>query len=399
MVQTLNVLIVDDELGMRLGAARALKDFRVNLPDIPTDVVFETQLAASGEEAMEMIRASPPDLLLLDHKLPGISGLDVLDNLIAQKVPDFCGLVIMITAYASLETAVTAIKRGAYDFLAKPFTPSELKALVRKASQSLVLTRQARRLALEKRQVRFQFVTVLAHELKAPLSAIEGYLQIIKDRSAGEDPLAYDHMLDRSLIRLRSMRKLIEDLLDLTRIESGAKRRELVQLDLRDVAQACLDMFAVEAAARDVKLHLHHEGPVKILADRGEMEILLNNLVSNAVKYNRPGGKVDVTLGAAGDIITITVADTGIGMSEEEVARLFNDFVRIKNDQTRNILGSGLGLSIVKKVAQLYGGDATAVSTHGAGSIFTVTLNTREPQTPASESADHAPAAKVAPPG
>lgn len=385
MVQTLKVLIVDDELGMRLGAARALKDFRVNLPDIPTEVIFETQLAASGEEAMDLINTSPPDLLLLDHKLPGISGLDVLDNLVAQKAPDFSGLIIMITAYASLETAVTAIKRGAYDFLAKPFTPSELKALVRKASQSLVLTRQARRLAQEKRQVRFQFVTVLAHELKAPLSAIEGYLQIIKDRSAGEDPLAYDHMLDRSLIRLRSMRKLIEDLLDLTRIESGAKRRELAQLDLRDVAQACLDMFAVEAAARDVKLNLHHEGPIKLLADRGEMEILLNNLVSNAVKYNRPGGKIDVTLQAPGELITITVADTGIGMSEEEVSRLFNDFVRIKNDQTRNILGSGLGLSIVKKVAQLYGGDATAVSTHGAGSTFTVTLNPSQQQAPTSE--------------
>jgi signal transduction histidine kinase len=112
------------------------------------------------------------------------------------------------------------------------------------------------------------------------------------------------------------------------------------------------------------------------VADRSELEIILNNLVSNAVKYNRDGGRVDVTLEPAVDGYgwRIRVADTGIGMKPEDAARLFQEFVRIKNDQTRNIAGTGLGLSIVRKLAQLYGGEATVESTHGVGSTFTVTL-------------------------
>ena len=113
-------------------------------------------------------------------------------------------------------------------------------------------------------------------------------------------------------------------------------------------------------------------------ADRGEIEIILNNLVSNAVKYNRDGGRVDVTLAREGPAVTIRVADTGIGMTQEEAAKLFADFVRIKNAKTRNILGSGLGLSTVKKLAMLYHGDVRVESQPGVGSTFTVVL--REPK-------------------
>ncbi|HNR33688.1 MAG TPA: ATP-binding protein, partial [Candidatus Hydrogenedentes bacterium] len=102
--------------------------------------------------------------------------------------------------------------------------------------------------------------------------------------------------------------------------------------------------------------------------------IILNNLVSNAVKYNRDGGSVEVKIGEADDTVMVSVSDTGIGMSEEECAKIFNDFVRIKNRKTRDILGSGLGLSIVKKLAVAYGGDATVISRPDVGSTFTVTL-------------------------
>ncbi|MBN2210693.1 MAG: sensor histidine kinase, partial [Sedimentisphaerales bacterium] len=114
--------------------------------------------------------------------------------------------------------------------------------------------------------------------------------------------------------------------------------------------------------------------------DVGELEIIFNNLVSNAVKYNRDGGKIDVTITPTGKGVTITVADTGIGMTTQESARLFQDFVRIKNRQTRTILGSGLGLSIVKKIAQLYHGDVSVASEPEVGSTFVVTLQNHESQ-------------------
>jgi two-component system, sensor histidine kinase and response regulator len=371
----LHVLVVDDERGMRMGVARALRQFTVSLPNAEEDVRFSVAQAATGQEALDMIGARQPEILLLDYKLPDFTGLDVLQQLGAAS-DDM--LTIMITAFASLETAIAATKRGAYDFLAKPFTPEELRGTVRKAVKHVLLQRQARQLAEEKHQVRFQFISVLAHELKAPLGAIEGYLRIISGRTAGNDLATYDHMLDRSLIRLEGMRKLILDLLDMTRIESGKKQRELAPVDIAAMANESVETFSPQAVAQEVTMQLHTSGPVVITADRGEIEIILNNLVSNAIKYNRQGGHVDITVAAEHDTVKLTVADTGIGMSQEEAGKLFQEFTRIKNSKTRHILGTGLGLSILKKLVLLYGGEVTVASEPERGTTFTVTLKETE---------------------
>ncbi len=367
----LNVLVVDDEYGMRRGAERALRDIVLHLPDINGEVRFEIRTAATGKELEEKLAAGPTDILLLDHKLPDITGLEILDR-IGKSSLDL--LTIMITAYASLETAVSATRRGAYDFLAKPFTPEELRGAVRKAARHLLLQRQARRLAEEKRQVRFQFTSVLAHEMKSPISAIEGYLQMVKERSIGNSLESYDHMLDRCLIRIEGMRKLIADLLDLTSIESGQRQRSLATVDLADVVRGTVENVKGEAQKRDISIDLEVPDGLMLQADRTEIEMILNNLVSNAVKYNRDHGGVRVSASFIGDEIQIQVQDTGIGMTPEESIRLFNDFSRIKNDKTRHILGSGLGLSTVKKLAMLYEGDVTVKSQPDVGSTFTVRL-------------------------
>ena len=240
-----------------------------------------------------MLAAAPPDLLLLDMKMPGMSGLDVLREIRERRVEV---LTVMITAYATLETAIEATKSGAHDFLPKPFTPEDLRVAVRRAVRHLLVQREARRLAQEKRQVRFQFISVLGHELKAPLAAVEGFLQILKDGSAGSDPAVIASVIDRALARTEGMRKLIVDLLNLTRIESGQKRRELVQADLRAAAAAAMETVAADAQRRGIIVGLHAPDAAPMLADRGELEIILNNLLTNAVKYNRDGGRVDVTL-------------------------------------------------------------------------------------------------------
>jgi two-component system, sensor histidine kinase and response regulator len=370
-VDTLRVLVVDDEPGMREGVARALRGFTVTVPGNDGACVIEAAQSATAEEALEAHSQHPADIVLLDHKLPGMSGIDLLGRLADQQA-DL--LVIMITAYASLETAIAATKRGAYDFLAKPFTPQELKDAIRKAAHHLLVQRQARRLAEERRQVRFEFISVLAHELKNPLAAVEGYLQLLKDRQADGDPAMYDRIIDRSLARLEGMRKLILDLLDLTQIESGLKKRQLTQVDLQEAAQQAIGHFRQEASARRITIGLDANGAVEMQADRGEIDMVLSNLVSNAVKYNREGGRVDVGLRSGNGTMTITVADTGIGMTADEAAQLFGEFSRVRNEKTRNILGSGLGLSIVKKIASLYDGEASVTSEPGVGSTFTVTL-------------------------
>ena len=371
-METLNILIVDDEYGMRRGAERALRDVTLSLPDVNGDVRFDIRTAATGKELEEMLESGHTDILLLDHKLPDMTGLDILDSL-GKRSLDL--LTIMITAYASLDTAVTATRRGAYDFLAKPFTPEELRGAVRKAARHLILQRQARRLADEKRQVRFQFTSVLAHEMKAPIAAIEGYLQMIRERSAGENLENYDRMLDRCLIRIEGMRKLISDLLDLTAIESGQRQRNIVSVNVADAARQSVENMKAEAERRGIKIDLRVPADLVLEADRTEIEMIFNNLVSNAVKYNRDNGKVTVTADVSGDDVRIQVDDTGIGMTQEECQRLFNDFTRIRNEKTRHILGSGLGLSTLKKLVTLYRGSISVESQPDAGSTFTVTLH------------------------
>ena len=373
---TLKVLIVDDEDGMRSGIRRSLRKFTAETDDGQT-IGLELDEASSGEDAIVKMAQCSPDLLLLDNKMGGISGLEVLEWT-DEHCPDM--MVIMITAYASIESAITATKQGAYDFLPKPFTPGELKVSLRQAALHLLALRQAKELESEKRKVRFQFISVLAHELKAPLGAIEGYLYLLRDGTGVDDPAVYARVVERSLIRLSGMRKLIYDLLDLTRLESGQKKRELADTDLIEVAEMSIETMKPDADNRGIEINLSASAQKIILnGDRNEFEIIFNNLISNAVKYNKDNGSVDVNITETDDCIKIAVSDTGIGMSAEEVEKLFGEFVRIKNDKTRNILGSGLGLSIMRKTAAIYGGDVSVVSVPDQGTTFTVTLMKEPP--------------------
>ena len=367
----LRLLVVDDEPGIRHGIARALRSFTTSLPGVDPEITFAVSGVESGEEALETIAAEPPDIVMLDYKMPGMSGLDVLERL-RDEPRDM--LVIMITAFATIETAVRATKKGAFDFIAKPFTPSELKHTLEKSVSSLLHERQARRLAEEKRRVRFEFIRVLGHELKAPLGAVDQYLELMKQHALGDDIDRYDQIVDRCRTRTDGMRKLIADLLDLTRIESGEKVRTLSSVDVMAVAGHVLETHELTAGERGVSLSLVGPEELILTADQGELEIVINNLVSNAIKYNRDGGEARVSVEQSGDIVRISVRDNGIGLRPEDADRLFNDFVRIKNEATRDVLGSGLGLSTVKKIAELYGGRASVESVEGEGSTFTVEL-------------------------
>jgi len=366
------VLVADDEEGMRLAVERALRGFTVTLDDTGETIGMDVVLVDSGEAAIAEIERSSPDIVLLDHKMGGMSGLEVLSWL---EERDIDLLAVMITAYASIETAISATRKGAYDFLAKPFTPGELRVSLRQAVTHLAAIRKTRELEEEKRRVRFQFISVLAHELKAPLGAIEGYLYVLQDKNAVSDPAVYDRIVDRCQIRLVGMRKLIYDLLDLTRLESGSHRRALVECDLRDAVTTSIETMTPDADRRRISiLREAPDGPVGLMADPSELGIILNNLISNAVKYNREGGSITVRLKDLPDQVVIAVSDTGIGMSEEELGKLFQEFTRIRNAKTKDILGSGLGLTILQKLAALYGGAVAVESTPDVGSTFTVNL-------------------------
>jgi two-component system, sensor histidine kinase and response regulator len=377
MVETVKLLITDDEPAMRMAVKRALRQFYVEVPDLRTEARLEVDEAGSGEEALKKIEADEPDVMMLDLKMPGISGMEVLGH-IAEHNPDI--LAIMVTAHATIQTAVSATKQGAYEFLAKPFTPEELRSILTKTVQHQVLRKHAKRLEEERKRVRFEFISVLAHELKSPINAVESNLTLLKEMpQLLEDPEKVVKNLDRSLNRLQGMRKLILDLLDMTRVESGQKKRELGAVDIVEAAEMTIEGVKLDADKHGIDISLDAPESIVVEADRGEIDIIMNNLVSNAVKYNRDGGSVKVRITGEPDEVWIAVTDTGIGMTREESAKLFNDFVRIKNRKTADIHGSGLGLSIVKKLAELYKGEVSVESEADVGSTFTVVIRPGAP--------------------
>lgn len=368
---TLNILAVDDEPGMLSGIVRSLDSYRVIVGEVNEEVDFLIKTVATGSEAVEAVKTERPDILLLDYKLPDFNGLDVL-----RRTEEISGdmLTIMITAYASIETAIAATKQGAYDFLTKPFTPADIKHTVRKAAIHIILTRRARILEEEKKQVRFEFIRVLGHELKAPLSATTGYLYLLRDHTLGDNLEKYDEMVQRSLLRIDQMRKLISDLLDMTRLESGRKSRVLEEVDLVEAARQAIELVSQEADSHEITIELNSPNQLTMRADHGEISMIYNNLITNAIKYNRDQGRVEITLSRSESVISITVRDTGIGMTPEGVEKLFGEFVRLKDKRTKNVLGSGLGLSILKRLVDLYGGRIDVESKLDQGSTFTVYL-------------------------
>jgi len=375
---TLKILVVDDEPGIRAGVDRILRNFKVDFPFMDELYDFSVLEAGTGEQGIEIIESDKPDIVLLDNKLPGIQGVEVLEYVRSKK---YDIVVVMITSYASLELAVKATHDGAYDFIPKPFTPQELKSSLENITKQLYLKRMTRKMKNEGKQVRFQFLSVLSHELKAPLNAVEGYLGIMKERQLGPNFDDYNEIIDRSLKRLQGMRNLILDLLDLTKIESGKASQKVENCDLVAIARNSIDIMMPYAIQKDVEISLNAPEKLMKYADPDEMEIIFNNLISNAIKYNKDRGTVEIDLYEDNNNkkTTICVSDTGIGIKDEDKSLLFADFVRIKTAETKNIAGSGLGLSIVKKIVELNKGEISVGSVPDKGSVFTVILPDKFP--------------------
>jgi two-component system sensor histidine kinase/response regulator len=368
---TYKILIIDDEPGIREGTKRILQNFKVDYPFMDEQISFQVLEAGTGKSGIEIIDSELPEILLLDNKLPDIQGVEVLEYV---KSKHYDIVVVMITSYASLELAVKATRDGAYDFIPKPFTPQEIRASVENITKQIFLKRMTQTLNNTGKQIRFQFLSVLSHELKAPLNAIEGYLRMINERQFGNNVDAYEEMLDRSMERIKGMRQLILDLLDLTKIETGKPTQKLEKVNIRKIVQMAVDTIRPYAIQKDVDIYINSHEAFEMRADPGEIEIIMNNLISNAVKYNKTGGRVDVFIEKKGTELKITVSDTGIGLKNEDTEKIFDDFVRIKSNKTREVTGSGLGLSIVKKIVDMYHGSIDVQSEPDRGTSFLITL-------------------------
>lgn len=489
MGEKINILVVDDEKGIREGCRRIL-----------ASEGYSVDVGSNGKEGLELAKSKQYDLLLVDLMMPVMGGIELMEEL---RRFDSEIIMIVVTGFATIETAVDAMRHGAYDYVPKPFTPDQLLAVVNRGLEKRRLSQQALRLIEERDQkllevaneksklhtivssiadgilvintehqlvlwnpaaikmlglsgqletgkeingiipqqdligiidkgfspessqytiiseeivlpapqkktimvnvskvrdetgrdlgvvatlsdittlkeineIKSQFVAMVTHELRAPLSAIEGYLSAYLTGAAGNDPKMYQQMMERAKQRAHSLLELVNDLLQYSKLESKSVARKKELLDISDIIAGTVELLKGQGAAKDIRFELNIPDALPFIeADKAEMEQLFTNLVSNAIKYNVKNGKVTVDAKPDGHFLNISVSDTGIGIDEESLPCVFDEFFRVCGPETRYVTGTGLGLSIVKKIVESHFGQIKVESKVGKGTTFTVML-------------------------
>ena len=491
MTDQIKIMVIDDEKIMRDGCARILSEHGWSV--LP---------AENGSVGLAELQKSPKeiDIILLDLMMPGMSGMEVLEKV--QALDDTL-LVIIITGYATVASAVEAMKKGAYDFIAKPFTPDQLRIVIKRALERRRLQREAeflrsererslRDVATEKSRVKTiincmgdgilvcdrdscivlvnpaagrmleisesrllgnfvsqsnfplelsktieesqkagdsaytsisqeliigkaqemflrahtapvrndlseimgtvtvlqdisylkeldkmksEFIAMVAHELRAPIATVEQQLTVILGGLAGELNEKQEQLIARAKERTKGVLILIKDLLDLSKIEAGKMVQYKEPLSLAEVIPRAVEMMKSDAIGKNIPIVFVPPPRISLIqADRDSMEGIFTNLISNAIKYTPAGGRVTITLNDHDGFVKISVADTGIGIKSEDIPHIFDKFYRVKSIETRQIVGTGLGLTIVKSIVEAHLGTISLESTEGKGTTFTVLL-------------------------
>jgi len=366
MSEQASILVIDDEESMRDSCRQVL-----------TKAGYETRTAEHGQVGLQKIREARPDLVLVDLKMPGISGMELLEK-IAEIDPDIISIVI--TGYATIESAVEAMKRNAYDFLPKPFTPDQLRIVVKRGLERRTLAVESARLRREKEMMQKNFVTLVTHQLRSPLASVRHSFAAIRDGFAGETTHTQKNLMAKAIRRLDELMQLINDWLDVSRIDSGQISGQFEPLKPALVISEVLEIVRPLAEAKKVKLDLKLSDELPAVnGDRESLKQAFTNLVSNGINYNHEGGTVTIISTERNGDVVVEISDTGIGISREDLPFVFEEFFRAKTKDTRHIGGTGLGLAIAKRIIEAHNGRVQAASELGKGTTFTIFLPKTRP--------------------
>jgi two-component system phosphate regulon sensor histidine kinase PhoR len=467
------VLVVDDEKRIR-DACQTMLSMEG----------FEVAMAATGDEGLAKIEAEHFDIVLLDLMMPGISGFDALDR-VKSLHPDTA--IIVITGYATLEHTIEAMKKGAFDLLPKPFSPQDLRVVIKKALEFIrtlqditneksrmrvlinhldggvmaadagkkvalanpaflrmmgyagdeitgrsvtdlvqdetllsmidealdmpgdAFTELNEEIGLRDRilgarcvpfrdrlgrtlgaitvlhditdtrkmdQLKSEFVSMVAHEIRSPMNSVLMQLKVILDGLAGDVTNKQNEILSRASDRIKALVSMSTELLDLARIESGLITQEKEKMNLAPMLEDQVNFHQPKAEEKQIKLELRMPDSKlpPVLANPTNMEEVLVNLITNAIKYSPENTTVTVEARVDGEYLRVSVADNGFGISPEDQERVFDRFYRVKNEETRYITGTGLGLPIVKSIVEAHNGQLRLESEIGKGTTFHVLL-------------------------
>ena len=383
------LLVVDDEESLRITTAAILEN---------EGYIVDT--ASSGDEAVVLLNDTDYDLVLTDLHMEGGDGLSVLSQ-IRRHAP--LTISVVLTGFASVESAIAALQEGAYDYLVKPCDIESMKHTIRRGVEHrrLMLAEQKARtdlqqlnLDLEKRieqrtaelrhlnaelaeanRAKDIFLATLSHELRTPLTPVVGWIKLL--RSGALDEKSVLQALDAIERNAWLQSRLIDDLLDTSRIATGKLHFEPKPTDLNAVVKAAVDTVLASAAARNVELSMSlWPTSLVVMGEPVRLQQIAWNLVSNAIKFTEPGGKVRVTTGVSGTQAHVEVVDTGVGIESEFLPHVFDRFRQADGSTSRRHGGLGLGLAIADALAKMHGGRLEAQSEGaGKGSCFTLFID------------------------
>jgi signal transduction histidine kinase len=349
------VLLIDDEEVVLDSCTRMLRGGN-----------YEVKTAMDGAKGVALAKEFQPDLVIVDLKMPGISGLEVLEQIQALD-PTISS--IMLTGFATVGSAVDAMKKGACDFLPKPITPDEFRLVVGRALERRRLVLETRALRREKELLREQFAAIVSHELKSPLGALQQNLYVLAEDLADKLTETQRRQLERMKVRVADLINLIQTWLRLMSADISKIKDNFQPVLVSAVIAKAVESVQPHAIRKNIEIQAGGNGHVQ--GDVGTLVQALVNLLNNAVKYSRSGTTVHVTATEEAGQVAITVADQGIGIAAEDLPRVFEDFYRATGTGEQ---GCGLGLPLSRRIIEAHGGTISVTSEPGKGSTFTIRL-------------------------
>ena len=341
--------------------------------------------AGNGEEALQKIEKKHFDLALIDMKMPQMDGFMLVDEMTRRK-PEI--VTVLMGDNPTIDSALEAMRRGASDFLTKPLNLPEMivrlnkvleeKQRVKRLGNFISELEESIQELRKMDEIKSEFVSVASHELRTPLAAIKNAVQLIltgKTGAINETQVKFLSMAERNINRLMN---ILNDLLSLSRIESGKMTMKFEELDLRGLIEFIHSSFKAQTDGKSI--HLRMELPPEVPAvsgDREKLEQVLTNLVGNALKFTPERGEIVIsarTYDGDGSRMAISVKDTGAGIPSDQLDKIFEKFHQVEGSLQRSVGGTGLGLAITKGLVEAHQGKIFVESEVGKGSMFTFTL-------------------------
>ncbi len=332
---------------------------------------YEVEGVNNGYGAIEMARKKHFDLLLVDFVMPGINGLETF-KIIKEFDPEVVGTIV--TSYGTFATAIDALKLGFQGFITKPFTYEELLFAVSetlkksKLEKELIAYRQADKL-------KDDFLALISHELRTPLSLILSFIRLISDARAEKADKKEKEILFALEKEGNRLARIVSNLLLMSELKFQKDEYLREWVGLNSITVNMIKYLKGDALDKKVTINnFISEGLPNVFGVKTQIKQLVVNLLDNAIKFNRQYGKITVRAEKKGSSVQFEIEDTGTGIAEDKLDKIFNPFQQVEDPVTRKVGGAGLGLAISREIVKVHGGKIWAENLDGGGSRFIFNL-------------------------